>query len=1385
MVNLPGNPVVRLDEYELRHLAMHLAENDSIEELHRLLALETNTHSNAWFDAKQAYDDVQGYLDDVSLAWRIAEGSYSPTDEPQEARSLGLQIRYALITSSVRSLISSIPPKLLAALADKGVWTSLRAFEYAKRTAYSVEALQRLAPYLEMQQLIEAIALVWNLTEDQRKWLLQLFDIAPEITTKLGREALLPVESQLESKVSLEQLLGNELAKLAEQLPNQRITDALRIAQELSSPAALPGLLSRLAAQGATREAIQIANGILDSFWRAKTLDTILPYLSEHERASIACREVHHVLQTTDLPEKFKVLALLIPHLPSEEPQEFREIRSASQEHFENVPLTRLAVTEKAIEIARKIDNKLWQTEALAHLVPALPEADGLSVLCEALSLVKAVEPESYRCQAIKVLAEHLQEPLWGEALDVVRSVQEPLWRCMTLKPLISKIPDSYLPDVFAILLDFQGWYERIETLKLLASRLTEPMLHGLLQTIYPAPLEDENDDKQDGDWYEKESILEVLVPYLSETLVREALAVATPKRRFFKMEPAHFRKMRGILIPQLARLGFPEEAMSMIREHEVELNAKIITEMARYLPEALLGELLAMTKNLSSEYEQRQAIEGLAPYLSPTLLQEALKIVSTVGDADQLGQALGKTANLLARLGYTQEAVEIVSRMEKATERARILREMIETSPEAGRPLILTEALKAARQIETIEEKVEAVTALMSHFSEAERLSFVNELLSEMERQKQVDLEPNSELSTKVWLDRQVKILTTLAEKLPEDKRQPLLAKALSLARGTEPVVSLPAPDPVEKFTKLDANQQVQIYSILRIIEKYPLIWRFLRSFLIIWATEDAANGIDGLFGLLTWVSGFERFSMLLDTYRIAWEIQDKEQRAQMFVKLVPLYPQGFIPVVFDQVLAAIRLIEDEIKQGVLLLEVMAYVSEDEHRKVWRELFRINPPKPWSPKDYEEPFIDMLVEMEGNRKWTDSFPSIVRHLVRKTIRRAKLKFPRFEPAYRPTKVSKTFLGQILYGKDVELRDRVQALTRIVALLPRMEREAIVSEVLQAVHTMDKEYDKADALLRLFPLCPESERLPIFQEAIAEVWKCGNVSMLFSSLVDLIPHLTETEKSMVIPEILRVVLKGGEDYGGSFNRGSEMLAELLPHLSIAQVYEALSVLRSCSVEKWRLAGTATIAAWLVKLGHVDEGFNLISKISDHGFHNVWWKGWVLGKVAFSLPKSLVRQALGMAQSLPERETGEMRTRAIAALSYRLAELGHIREALAILRESISGTMWYALALNAMTDLVSEQEQTDLIIESLSVARSLTDSSTRTEYLNATSSQWYKLPAVTRYSLWKEWLHDSATCTRADLLADISSLMPQIAVHGLGSALYEVGMAIQDVGRWWP
>jgi len=62
---------------------------------------------------------MTGYLDDVHRAWRLTEEELINRHSPI---SIGLQCRYALITVSLKSLATNIPPVLLAAAVEKVVW---------------------------------------------------------------------------------------------------------------------------------------------------------------------------------------------------------------------------------------------------------------------------------------------------------------------------------------------------------------------------------------------------------------------------------------------------------------------------------------------------------------------------------------------------------------------------------------------------------------------------------------------------------------------------------------------------------------------------------------------------------------------------------------------------------------------------------------------------------------------------------------------------------------------------------------------------------------------------------------------------------------------------------------------------------------------------------------------------------------------------------------------------------------------------------------------------------------------------------------------------------------------------------------------------------------
>ena len=113
---------VAADGYFHQHLVKHLVQADRGDEVHRLLRMETGNGRNAWYEAKEAADDLGGYVADVAFAWRLVKAENRGGEEP-----LALLSRYALIQTSLNGLARALPLDCIVALVETGLWTPKRA----------------------------------------------------------------------------------------------------------------------------------------------------------------------------------------------------------------------------------------------------------------------------------------------------------------------------------------------------------------------------------------------------------------------------------------------------------------------------------------------------------------------------------------------------------------------------------------------------------------------------------------------------------------------------------------------------------------------------------------------------------------------------------------------------------------------------------------------------------------------------------------------------------------------------------------------------------------------------------------------------------------------------------------------------------------------------------------------------------------------------------------------------------------------------------------------------------------------------------------------------------------------------------------------------------
>ncbi len=116
------NPFAGLDAYELRHLVGHLLAADQHDAVHRLMAMSTDEGRHAWFAAKEQIRDVPGFLEDLAGA---AERTAAAPDGEL------LDVRYALVRTSISSVAQSIPPRLIDLALEYDIWTRDRALATA------------------------------------------------------------------------------------------------------------------------------------------------------------------------------------------------------------------------------------------------------------------------------------------------------------------------------------------------------------------------------------------------------------------------------------------------------------------------------------------------------------------------------------------------------------------------------------------------------------------------------------------------------------------------------------------------------------------------------------------------------------------------------------------------------------------------------------------------------------------------------------------------------------------------------------------------------------------------------------------------------------------------------------------------------------------------------------------------------------------------------------------------------------------------------------------------------------------------------------------------------------------------------------------------------
>jgi hypothetical protein len=360
---LPGlrEPVSRSadDGYGLRHLVAHLAIADRDDELTLLLNMawqrsrDDEWTENGWFAAHDAAGDIPGFLSDLVIAsHRAQEASQSQMEKSLPAAGIALELRYALIASSIRDLAATVPAPLVTALVRSRVWSAAVAVTLGRQVDDPLLRYQQLAALADelsgpdqLSAATDALAAARELADPGRRAhalagiaaklppadrapildevvevarvvaMGSMFEPVQELVELVGevpephRSAVVDLAVETAHACDEDEVQAEAIAALARYLPGPRAEELLSVVRDNDDPVgraiALAALAQRLPDGGRPAiqsEALGLAQHVEDPAERVRALTGILELLPEGDRQSslaeavAAIDEIHDTL---------------------------------------------------------------------------------------------------------------------------------------------------------------------------------------------------------------------------------------------------------------------------------------------------------------------------------------------------------------------------------------------------------------------------------------------------------------------------------------------------------------------------------------------------------------------------------------------------------------------------------------------------------------------------------------------------------------------------------------------------------------------------------------------------------------------------------------------------------------------------------------------------------------------------------------------------------------------------------------------------------------------------------------------------------------------------------------------------------------------------------
>ena len=717
--------------YMLRTLPEHLDDSGAVSRLHALLRermcteklsyqhpqgrgrlmrllnprqqVIRNQCENFWYRAQEREGNTTAFITDVARGWRLAESaSVAEIGSGNTSPSIALEVRYALISSSINTIGANIPPMVLSRLVETGVWTETQGLTYADRIpdlTRRSEALAAIAKNLadDSKELALGRALDAALAiKDEGTRSAALANLSPSLSQLLLRRAATAAEAIGIDAYRVRALIGVGL-QLSEPLGSELLGKAWKIAQGLGNEQDKYKAQITLLPHRPQTEAQDVINSILDkvaaspeAYWRGDVLEMAARHLSEQQmvRALSITREIKDESQRTTA-----LLALATRTAELGQGDEalrlFKEATSSPGSGGPAMTPSLVSLTphlgkeqlRQAVSIMLKFYRREDRAEAIAGMSPHLPDA----LFRKALANAKAMRHEEHLGAALVGLIPRLPEAEVGELLKRVvnGAIQKPIPRA-ALIDLISKLA-AHLP---------------VDLLKLATAEITK--LADAVQLV---------------------KTIAVMAGNLSSSLKSEDTKRALDYAGTItdKRERA---EAFASLAPLAAQTGGIEEALAIVQKiEEPDWRSKALVSIAARLPEARKVEVLAETltqwgRELSTNADALlpSAAEQLAPLFDASLWLLAVEVARKKTWESCRAGMLASLARYASSLSMLEHITADTTRFRDERARATVMIGIAEGLTRLGNQ---ADALAIARAVPNMMDRLTAFEKVAPHLSE------------------------------------------------------------------------------------------------------------------------------------------------------------------------------------------------------------------------------------------------------------------------------------------------------------------------------------------------------------------------------------------------------------------------------------------------------------------------------------------------------------------------------------------------------------------------------------------------------------------------------------------------------------------------------------------